>query len=1156
MKPSCALLLIAAGQLFAQPYTRGLGVYPGRPSEYDGPELRAAAQYRNLALHRAAYQSSAYDYNLTAQLATDGIVQHASPRWITVETSDRGALHQGEREMALDGNPVSAVNVAGPDAWLQFAYRGGGTTPHADHIKVWLRRVDDPVPPEGWTLTVTASNDGQAWKQIAQYKGTSFPALDDPLEAFPVELALDTPAEYRAYRVTVHCTTVKRWGIGEIAMSYQGREVPLAGPSEFASAWMSAGSGEEWLSVDLGAECSFDRINLAWIQRAAEGAIEVSNDGHAWRTVAPLGASDSIKLATPAKARWVRVRMTRPATPGERYILSELEVFGRGGFVPVAQPARIANQDGTLQLARGHWRLERASQVNATGEQLSQPGFHDADWLVATVPGTVLVSYLNAGAIADPGFGENQYTVSDAFFGGDFWYRNEFTVPAAPRGERRWLNFDGINWQADVYLNGHQLGRIASSFVRARYDVTALLRPGAKNVLAVLIHGNAHPGSTKDKGGPTINGGAPGRDHPTFHPTVGWDWIPTIRGRDAGIWSDVTLTRTGAVTIADPLVTTKLPLPDTSSADLSIAATLRNHSDRAVAGTLRATFGVVTVEQPVTLDATSSKTVSFTPATSPALHLKNPQLWWPVDYGAPHLYPVTLSFAVSGAVSDARHFNAGVREFTYSEDGGVLKLWINGRRFIPRGGNWGFPESMLRYRAREYGVAMAYHRDQHFNMVRNWVGQAGDEAFYDAADRNGIVIWQDFWLANPLDGPNPDNNALFLAAARDYVNRIRNHASIGLYCGRNEGYPPAALDSGLHALVDELAPGMHYISSSADGPVSGHGPYRVMPLKEYFAHAPEKLHSEIGSPNVPELPILRRTLSEHGLWPLGPEWALHDFHPRNPFVTAIEHDYGGAKSIAEFADLAQFVDYNAYRGMFEAQSNHRLGLLIWMSHPAWPSILWQTYDFFYDTDAAYYAAKHACEPLHVQWNANDGTVEVVNYSAGDRTALTAHAEVLGLDGKVQWQQTATVASANDSTVAPIHLEDPASLGHAHFLRLTLTQNGRLISRNFYWRGAQPEDYTALRTLAPAHVASKIDLHRTGAIWHGIVHLTNDSQTPALMLRAKVIDEHGELIAPALYDDNYIALMPGESRDVHVTFDNADTRGGQPKIRLTGFNLAR
>jgi hypothetical protein len=1149
----------------AQQYTRGIGVYPGDPAQYDGPSLRVdSTAYRNLALHRPAYQSSAYDYNLTAQLVTDGIKETAPPMWVVTSTSDRGVLPKTEREAFLDEGVVSSVDITGDAPWVQFDIQGAAP-PQIDHMDVWLRKVYAPAPQGGWTIVVSGSDDAASWREVGRFTGVDFPGRHDQEPSFLLPVTFAAPVQFRSYRVTFSAANVKKWGVADLELSNHGRDVHVTGPQVFSSAWMSAGSGEEWVSVDLGAECTFDRVALAWIARAAAGEIQTSDDGANWRNLQSLpgssGSNDDIRLAKPARARWVRVLMTKPAEAGGHYTLSELEVYGHGGPVAVPQTARAPEPDGSLPLARGAWRLQRASQVSAAGEQLSQSGFADNDWMVATVPGTVLTSYLNDGSIADPNFGENQYAISDSFFTSDFWYRDEFTAPALAAGRHAWLNFDGVNWKAEVYLNGRRVGFIDGAFLRGRFDVTGLIHPGAKNALAVRVLRNAHPGGTKDKEGPNLNGGALGRDNPTYHASIGWDWMSTIRGRDTGVWSNVTLTQSGAVTIENPQVTSTLgtgagPLPDTSTADVTIAATVHNQESHAVSGTLRAKFGDIAVETPVTLDGSSEKTVTFSPATQAALHVAHPKLWWPNGYGDPNLYPVTLTFVADGKPSDTKSFQAGIRQFTYSEDGGVLKMWINGRRFIAKGGNWGFPESMLRYRAREYDIAMRYHRDQHFNMVRDWVGQTGDEAFYDAADRNGIVIWQDFWLANPWDGPNPDDNDFFLKVARDYLLRIRNHASLGLFCGRNEGYPPKPIDDGLRAMIAELEPNSHYISSSADGPVSGHGPYRVEPLRYYFEHAPTKMHSEIGAPNVPEMEIMRRTIDEKTMWPVGPPWRLHDFHPENPFETAVDKNFGGAANAAEFDQLAQFVDYNAYRGMFEAQSRYRLGVLIWMSHPAWPSILWQTYDYFFDTDAAYFAAKHACEPLHIQWNAALDAVEVVNYSAGDQAGLTARAEVIDIDGKVKWHQSAALLSKDDSVERPITMQYPAGLARTHFIRLTLLRGKTVLSANFYLHGTTEEDYGGIRSLAQAKVKVKAHVARDGAQWRATVELHNTSTAPALMVRAKVVrQKSGDPILPAFYDDNYIALMPGERKTLHVTVDDADTRGEEPRVIVEGFNLA-
>jgi hypothetical protein len=956
--------------------------------------------------------------------------------------------------------------------------------------------------------------------------------------------------------------------VGEVAFYRGGQRVEVGGPYDFSSAWKSAGAGEEWVYVDLGAPSTFDRVKLDWIWRAAAGSVEASDDAAHWRTLAPLPAAggmvDEIVLKQPEQARYVRLSMTRPVTP-EGYILSEIEVWGRGGPVPVAHPAPASETGGRINLAGGEWRVERASQVGADGAAISRPGFADRDWLVATVPGTVLVSYLNAGAVPDPNYGDNQNLISDSFFCADFWYRNEFVAPAALEGGRAWLNFDGINWKADVYLNGEKLGRIEGAFTRGRFDVTGKVRAGKANALAVRIEKNRTPGSTKEKtiAGFDSNGGALGADNPTFHASIGWDWMPAVRGRDTGIWNNVYLTASGPVTIEDPLVSTTLPLPDTSRADVGLELTLRNHEPRTVAGKLRVRFGEAAFEVPVTVAASSAQVLKLDPAAHAELRLSNPELWWPNGYGEPNLYAVELQFVTAdGQASDTKQFQTGVRQFTYSEEGGALRIFINGRRLIARGGNWGFSEDLLRYRAREYDAAVRYHRDMNFTMIRNWVGQTADDAFYDACDRYGIVVWQEFWLANPWDGPDPDDPALFLRNVRDTVLRLRNHPSIGLYCGRNEGYPPAAIDDGIRQTLGELAPGSHYISNSADGVVGGGGPYEVMPLKAYFgALAVSKLHSEMGSPDIPAMESLRAMMPEEALWPPNRTWGEHDLgrepvEPPGSFFRHIDKSYGGAKNVEEFVALAQLLDYETYRAMFESQSHYRMGMLIWMSHSAWPSLLWQTYDYYLNPGAAYFGSKKGSEPLHIQWNAADETVEVVNYSAGDARGLTAHVEVLNLDGSLRWEKSVPVDSTEDSTVAAIKMEYPEGLSATHFLRLKLTRAGETVSENFYWRGIKEGDYTALRTLAQARAEASTGVFQRRGRWYLTTELHNVSGTPALMVRLKAVrDKTGDRILPALYSDNYVALMPGERRTITIDFADADRRGEEPRLVVEGFNVA-
>ncbi len=1180
---------IAADSGAGEGFTRGIGVYPGLPAEHFGPTSIAdtSGQERNLALLRPAFHSSSYDYNLTAQLVTDGIRQTDLPVWVATAI-DGQILPRPQREVMLDHFQSSVLELAGTSPAVEVHLLGGAAPPVVDRVQVFTV-VPDSVPPASLLFTASVSTDGHLWRKAGSAPGslTSRPGTDYPpgltagshLLAPSIPLSGAAGARYFRFDLAPAKTPAGtaaeahlHWRLGQVAFFDGGQRVQVGGPYRFTSAWKSAGVDREWVYVDLGASLAFDRVALHWIARAAEGQIEVSDDAATWRVLEPLPTApattlvDDIRLKSPARGRYVRVLMTRPAT-ANGYILSEFEVYGKGGFVSEPKPAPAVRADGGLDLAGGRWRLIRAG--SETGEAVATAGFPDAGWMVATVPGTVLSSYLNAGAIPDPNFGQNQLMLSDAYFYSDFWYRTEFPSPALPNGRRATLHFAGVNWKAEVYLNGERLGPIEGGFRRGQFDVTAKLRQGgAPNALAVRIRKNDTPGSCKQKTYETtgLNGGALGADNPTYHASIGWDWIPTIRGRNIGIWGDVSLAVTGAVTLANPLVTTRLPLPKTDVAEVTLEVVAANGSSSAVSGTLRGRLGEVEFSHPVSLPGNGRQTVRISSANTPGLRIDQPKLWWPAGYGEPHLYDVEMRFEADGAGGPTVHhelrFVAGLRQMTASETGGALRLFINGRRFIGRGGNWGFGESMLRYRAREYDAAVRYHREMNFTMIRNWVGQIGDDAFFEACDRHGIVVWQDFWLANPWDGPVPENNDLFLDNARDFLLRIRRHASLGLYCGRNEWFPPPVLERGLRALLAELHPDIHYIGSSADGPVSGHGPYRALPAPEYFRLADKKLHSELGAPAIPPIESVRLMMPEKALWPQGLDWGLHDFTLAGAqggaqFLSLIDESYGGASTAEEWVELAQFVVYESYRAMLEAQSRYRMGLLLWMSHPCWPSFVWQTYDYYFEPTAAYFGSKKGSEPVHIQWNSAEETIEVVNYSGGARPGLEAEVEILNLDGSRVSRRSAALSSTEDSVATPLRMEYPSGLSAVHYLRLTLREKGNEISSNFYLRGLEQGDLRAIRTLPEAQLQATSSAARQGQRWVIRTELQNRSQTPALMVRLSAVRERsGDRILPAIFSENYIALMPGESRTVETECEDRDTRGERPRMVVSGFNVAR
>lgn len=1150
--------------------TRGIGQYPGAPSEYFAPAVSwtdGGGTLTNVALHRAAYASSACDYNHTAHLVTDGICGHAEPAMLTVSTPD-GELNRREAEWAIDGGPYSRNILMGNRTWLQYDWSGA--------LKIAARKMkvngmvayDEKLATKGYKLSCQVSSDGQNWQTVGERKGDGLPGTplhyklhsdpnkqeaQDYLPARVLNEVIRFETENRLqphFRILLEMEGAAHWDIRELQfMNADDSEVEVLPSRQFSSLWRSAGGGEQWLYVDLGRSLPIEQVRLNWYQAPKKGCIQVSDDARSWNTIADLnqGAAPSIQTA----ARYVRVLMQEPGAAGY-YALREMEVLSpqKVVYTPHAQ-APVSK--GRQELSGGNWRLQRASEVTAQGEEISTGGFDSRDWIVATVPGTVLASYMNIGAVPNPNYADDVDQISESFFRSNFWYRNEFEVGDELDGQQQWLNFDGINWKANVFLNGQRLGRVEGAFMRGKFNVTGLLKKGT-NHLAVEIICNEHFAAIKEKDENTtqFNGGILGADNPTFHATVGWDWITTVRGREAGIWNEVYLTATDIVTISDPYVRTEV----NQSIQVTPSVFLRNNGSRPVSGVLSGYIGAVRFEKSITLPANTEQEVTFSPSEFPQLSGSDFRLWWPNGYGEPYLYDAGFSFDGGAPLT----YKAGLRQMTYADAKDSLLIYVNGRRFIPLGGNWGFDEHNLLYRSREYDIAVGYHRDMNFTMIRNWVGQVGDEAFYEACDRHGIMIWQDFWLANPADGPDPYDNMLFLRNAEDYTRRMRSHASIGLYCGRNEGFPPEAIDRKLRQYVHALAPGMEYISHSSAEGVSGGGPYRALTMKEYFEKQSGKIHSERGMPNVMNIESLRRTFSPDALWPQSRQWGQHDFtlqgaQRASTFNKMVADGFGEAGSAEEFSRWAQLINYNGYRGMFESTSRSRSGLLLWMSHPCWPSMVWQTYDYYFEPTAAYFGAKKACEPLHIQYNALTDSIEIVNHSAGSRKAVTATATVFDLNGKRVYQQKARLGSGEDTTTSWAKLSTlmPKAPSAVYFLRLMLADKQGVISENTYIMGREGTDYRALASLpkADVEVIQKADAVTAEGTALSVI-LRNKSKVPAPFLRLNLKGADGEQILPAIYSDNYITLMPGEQKTVSVTWNRQDARGQQGRVEVTGL----
>ncbi len=345
---------------------------------------------------------------------------------------------------------------------------------------------------------------------------------------------------------------------------------------------------------------------------------------------------------------------------------------GKGGIQkPVAKPLRAEDLrtelvGGNPWRLRGGWKLAAAPEVHAAGEEISKPGFAATDWLAATVPGTVLTTMIDRGIYPDSDFGLNNLAIPESLARQNYWYRVEFKAPPESRGQRLTLTFEGVNYAAEVWFNGKKLGGFTGAFLRGKFDVTSLVTEGA-NALAVRVSPPPHPGIAHEqsiKAGPGENGGIQVLDGPTFAATEGWDWIPSIRDRNTGIWQDVTLTAAGAVEIGDLQVVTTLPKSDNSEADVEIEVPLTNTSSEPVDGDATAAFDDVKVTKHVRL-APGEMVVRLKPEEFAQLKVLHPRLWWPNGYGDPTLHKLEVSFSAGGKRSAQTAIEFGMRELSY-----------------------------------------------------------------------------------------------------------------------------------------------------------------------------------------------------------------------------------------------------------------------------------------------------------------------------------------------------------------------------------------------------------------------------------------------------------------------------------------------------------
>jgi exo-1,4-beta-D-glucosaminidase len=849
-----------------------------------------------------------------------------------------------------------------------------------------------------------------------------------------------------------------------------------------------------------------------------------------------------------------------------------------------------------LELREG-WKIQSSAAVQEKAETISFAGFHPAGWYPTSVPATVLAALVENKVYPDPYYGLNLKAIpgyvdgrwlvmpTDSPFYPPWWFRTEFTLPAEFQGQNLVLHLDGISYQADIWLNGKKIAgsdQVVGMFRRFEFPINDHVRGDGPNCLAVEL---------------TAAGHLPDKNYHTkqVEATTGWDdHNPYPPDMNLGLWQPVYITASGPVRIQHPYVASDLDLPSLEVAHLTVSAYVANVSQEPVEGELAGAIEDITFSQPVKLAPGEEKLVTFKPEQFPQLNVKNPRLWWPNPAGPQELYELAIRFTVNGKVSDDDQVRFGIREVnTYLNDEGWRTYEVNGRKILIRGGAWMTSDMLLRLTPRRYEALIRYAKEANLNMLRSEGFSIREtEDFYSLADEYGVMVTQQIF------GRSIPDEELAKACVDDMMLRIRNHPSLVHFLGHDETFPTPSLDQAYRDMIAKYDLRRTYQPHSGAFNVdhrlkTGGTRTGTLELWQYAGPAHYYTHQTDGAWGfaqsggiggvVASLESIQRMIPPDQLWPLWSEamsfhTVIQGGHYYDGLVKALNERYGQPAGIEDFVLAGHVMNYESARGMFEAYARNKYsatGITTWKYDAAWPAAMtWAYVDWYLLPTGAYYGAKKACEPLHVQYSYDDNSIYVLNSFYRDFKGLKVTARLYNLDLARKYEQSVTVDVGPDGKTEAFKLDKPKDLSQTHFLSLTLEDSaGKRITDNLYWLSTTPDrpgkklygmvtvsptsrpDFSELRRLPKVKLDATCSFEKQGQELVGRVQVKNPTSSLAFFIQLAVTKGPGGMeVAPSYWSENDFSLLPGAEKELEVKFAESDLEKTAPVLRIGGWNL--
>lgn len=897
-------------------------------------------------------------------------------------------------------------------------------------------------------------------------------------------------------------------------------------------------------------------------------------------------------------------------------------------------------QNGKIkQVKLTDFELQSSEIVTNTGAGLSVSSYHaDGKWYPVKVPSTVLTGLVANGVYPSPYQGLNNMIIPDASddfnkqynlsqfsflpnkanpWKKPYWYRTTFKVSAADKGRNFQLIFKGINYRAAVWLNGHQIAdstQMAGMFAEYNLQVSRYIKTGEDNVLAVEIYPLDYPGLPAKEQlqalGPFYENGGPTGDigkNVTMLCSVGWDWMPPVRDRNMGIWQPVYLRTTGAVTIGRPQIKTYLPnLPATNTAKISLSLNLSNHTKSVNYGTIKFTIkpdnfegaAPIGYSKKITVPADSSINVFMDADHVKQLLIQNPRLWWPNNYGAANLYRIRLQYTDAAGIADDTSFVFGIR--TVSSQTTLVNnfvrrdFYVNGKKVNLVGGAW-VPDMMLNRDSTRYDAELHLCRNANVNLVRIWGGGVTPpDAFFDSADKYGLMVWSDFWVTGDTQGEfkgSPDwplEGNVFVKNVVSTIYRIRNHPSLLVWTGGNEGHARKELYDAMRNSIIQLDGTRPFIPSSSgfaklpegwkgswpddkpSGVYSG-GPYEWKDPKDYYKLANTSsdwaFKDETGLPSQPPYSSLSKiipdlTWDKKLPYPLNNTWGYHDAATGagryDLYYQQMVDRYGKPTDLKDFSIKMQLLNAIGYQGIFEA-AGHRLnetgGVMLWKLNAALPSVIWQVYDWYLQPNAGYYFMQNACESVHIQFNQSDSTIAIVNRAYHSTGNLTANVDVYDVNSKLLEHRAEkfNMTSVGVKELFGLSYVFSRTSGTAFIMLNIKDADGNTISRNVYWL-ATGNKYQDINSMPHVQLQTKmISVTNVGTDKKWTMTITNNNKQLAFFINPQLMVDQEEL-RPSFWSANYFSLAPHESVTVSVSAPWGKIKNHKTAINVSGLNV--